>query len=128
MAPMHRSARAEHWQRIVDRFHSSGLSVAQFSKKYRISAQSLYQWRRKLLPQTETAATASKKDAEFLPVRIIPAVAMDQTLASKPDAGLVQIRTPRGYLIRCSANLPASQLAELIRAIESTHCEGDYAC
>jgi transposase-like protein len=82
MAPMNRSARAEHWQRIVDRFHSSGLSVAQFSKKYRISAQSLYQWRRKLLPQTETAATASKMDGKFLPVRIVRAVAMDQTLSA----------------------------------------------
>jgi hypothetical protein len=33
MAPMNRSARAKHWQRLVDRFHSSGLSVAQFTER-----------------------------------------------------------------------------------------------
>jgi transposase-like protein len=128
MAPIRRSARAEHWQRIVDRFHASGLSVAQFSKKHGISAQSLYQWRRKLLPKADGGFTTKTTTARLLPVHIVPSVATNRLDNSQTDRAQLHIRTPSGFVIRCGSSLPVSQVAELVRAIESNHQEGKRPC
>ena len=128
MAPIRRSARAEHWQRIVDRFHAIGLSVAQFSKKHRISAQSLYQWRRKLSPQAEDASITEATTARLVPVHIVPSVATNRLDNSQTDRTQLHIRTPSGFVIRCGSSLPVSHVAELVQAIESSYREGGHSC
>ena len=128
MAPIRRSARAEHWQRIVDRFHASGLSVAQFSKKYRISAQSLYQWRRKLSPQADDTSITGATTGRLVPVHIVSSAASNRSHNSQTERAQFHIRTPSGFVIRCEDSLPVPQVAELVRAIESNHQEGKRPC
>lgn len=124
MAIRKRSARAEYWQRMVDRFHASSLSVTKFCAKHKLSTQSFYQWRRKLRPKS-SALNASFGNGRFLPVRIVPS---EPSGSERPEVenGLVQIMTPSGYSVRVSGRLPASRIAELISAIESPYRgEGD---
>ena len=123
MASSKRAARAEYWQSMVDRFDASGLSVNEFCSRYQISAQSFYQWRRKLRPK-RSITNSSTTPPELLPVRIVPSRAATRH-SDAADRNHVQIVTPSGFLIRVSATVPASQLAELMSAIESRYEGGD---
>lgn len=123
MATTNRSARAEYWQRMVDRFQSSGLSVRAFCKKHALSEQSLYHWRQRLRQVSHSPSVATDEQATFLPVRLVPTASSSG--ASQQQS--LQIVTPSGFAVRCSASVPAAQLADLLRAIESTQ-RGEGTC
>lgn len=124
MAPTKRSAKAEYWQRMVNRFTASGLSVSDFCSRHQISAHSLYQWRRKLKPHQATTASGAARP-ELLPVRIVPATHPPVTQSFREaDRDHVQIVTPSGFVVRVSSAEPASLVAKLLGEIESVYREG----
>lgn len=127
MASTKRAARAEHWQRIVDRFNASGLSVGEFCARYHISAQSLYQWRRKLKRDHSSVGQASAVP-DLIPVRIVPAEASSLRQCSPTVGQQVQIDTPSGFVLRVNASIQPSQLAELLTAVESIFNRGGESC
>lgn len=103
-----RSAKAEFWQQVLEEHSQSNLSVSAFCAQRALSAQSFYQWKRKLQP-----CTIPRSSPSLIPVRIVP--------SSPPVASrAIQVMTPSGYAIRFDSSLEPSQLAHLIEAIEST--------
>ena len=61
------------WQRRFQRFSSSGLAVARFCARERVSVASFYHWRKKLGPQALRQPTSVRGDV-FQPVTVVPAV------------------------------------------------------
>ena len=63
MSRMLGSAVRERWKRLVELQCSSDLSVADFARRYEISAASLYQWRHKLSSSNGSARAKRPKSA-----------------------------------------------------------------
>ena len=102
-----RSSRAEFWQDVLQQFVESNLSVIDFCSRKGLSVPSFYQWKRKLLPPDKTPPVSA-----MVPVRIIPS---NPTPAPQP----IQIMTPSGFTIRIDSSMHATQLTQLIAAIEA---------
>jgi len=84
---MHRSA--GDWQEILNRFTSSGRSLAAFCRAEGISRSTLDVWRRKLQPKASSRKPARREFVEVTPV-------------SEPMLGgwTVEIELPDGRLAR----------------------------
>ncbi len=98
------------WQRRFQRFSNSGLAVARFCARERVSVAAYYYWRKKLGAQGRRQPTPVRGDA-FQPVAIVPA------------AGGGSIHPPGGTRIEASAeHLDAVRavVAEVARADRSS--------
>ncbi len=78
------------WRKRFQRFSSSGLAVAPFCVRERVSVASFYHWRKKIGPQASRPPTSVRGDV-FQPVAVVPA------------AWGVSIRLPGGTQIEVRA-------------------------
>ena len=78
------------WRKRFQRFSSSGLAVAPFCARERVSVASFYHWRKKIGPQALRRPTSVRGDV-FQPVAVVPA------------ASGVSIRLPGGTQIEVRA-------------------------
>lgn len=46
---------AAQWQQLIDLWHTSELSIAEFCQTHQLSTMSFYKWRQRLAEQTEKA-------------------------------------------------------------------------
>lgn len=95
-----------------------GASVAEVARRHDITRQHLYQWRSEMRRKCE----ASSAPAAFLPVQLADGASRrseDTRPDPAPDVPLVEISLRNGRSIRAAANLPAPQLARLIRIVET---------
>jgi len=66
------------WRLRLRRFQKSRLTVAQFCREEGVSPPSFYQWRKRLAAaQGERARGGAKSRQPFVPVRVIPAAAVE---------------------------------------------------
>jgi hypothetical protein len=114
MAVPNRSAKEIHWQHLLEQFEQSGLSVRAFCAEKCISANSLYQWRKKLqsLPDSLTNA--------IIPVKLVSAQS-ESAISSR----FVQIMTPNGFSIRVDSAMRSNELSAIIRAINDSAERGE---
>ena len=86
------------WRERSQRFARSGLTVAAFCGRERVSTGSFYVWRRKLAAESSaTVRVVDQRAAEgvsplFVPVRL--------PLESAGTAGRVEIELPNGAIVR----------------------------
>ena len=86
------------WRERAQRFARSGLTVAAFCGRERVSTASFYLWRRKLA--AESAATVRVVDhraAEGAPPLFVPVRLPRESAAA---AGRVEIELPNGAIVR----------------------------
>jgi predicted alpha/beta hydrolase family esterase len=82
------SSKEEQWRSRLQRFQTSGVSVARFCQREQVSVPSFYQWRKRL-----AAATAKVTSPVFVPVRL-----------TQPTA--VEIQLPNGARVRVPPGQP----------------------
>ena len=95
-----------------------GASVAEVARRHDITRQHIYQWRSEMRRRCE----ASSAPAAFLPVQLTDGASRgseDTPPDPAPDVPLVEISLRNGRCIRAAADLPAPQLARLIRIVET---------
>jgi transposase len=95
-----------------------GASVAEVARRHDITRQHIYQWRSEMRRKCE----ASSAPAAFLPVQLADGGnggSEDTPPDPAPEVPLVEISLRNGRSIRAAANLPAPQLARLIRIVEA---------
>jgi transposase-like protein len=115
--------RESHWQNVLARQASSGISVAEFCRRESISAPALYAWRRKLRGETgnsgdegesprRRASAVEGSGARLLPVRI----------ESRSSASL-RILLPGGVCVEAPCGMSPAALVEVVRALrEGSPC------
>jgi transposase len=104
--------------RVLCEIGIDGASVAEVARRHDITRQHIYQWRSEMRRRCE----ASSPPATFLPVQLADggnSRSEDTPPDPAPDAALVEISLRNGRSIRAAANLPAPQLARLIRIVET---------
>ncbi len=94
------SEREEVWQERVVQWRASGLSQRAFAIKHGIPIRQVGYWVRRL----RGAPTAPA----LLPVRVVPAIT-----AAAP----LSLRSEQGWTLTLPGDIPASWLAELMRAL-----------
>lgn len=91
-----------------------GASVADVARRYDISRQQLYQWRRQMRAK---GLSACRDEMVFL------ALDEPQGAASEtPEPGALrdmEIRFPNGRILRCSEGVTDTEVVRLIRLVES---------
>jgi hypothetical protein len=94
------------WCGLIDRWKTSGQSVAAFCAAHRVSQATFYSWRKRLA--TQTRCTTPPAPA-FAPVRLVP----------DPTAEVV---LPNGLTVRVPAATDPVVVARLIAALGSATC------
>ena len=94
------------WRDRLDRFAHSGLNVATFCRRERISQPSFYQWRKKLQGEKSVRSLTSAK-AKFLPLVLS---------APMPAALELTLQIARDVRLSLPASLPRRQLTEVFAA------------
>jgi hypothetical protein len=95
--------REQYWQRWIQLWETSGLTVPEFCARHRLSPPSFYAWRRKL-HQRDAAATA------FVPVRIVP----DQPPASPTP---IEVVLTDGRRLRVASGFDPATLRQLLAVL-----------
>lgn len=90
------SAKRQQWSERLQRFATSGQTIAAFCQSEVVSVPSFFQWRRKLATTSDNDPTVSPRHAQhaFVPVRIT-------------SAAEVEVHLPNGARIRLTGNDPA---------------------
>jgi transposase-like protein len=94
--------REQFWRDLVSEWHVSGLSVREFCSQRHVKEASFYSWRREL--QRREAPSASSAPATFVPVTVVPTMAM------------VEVRCPSGHVVTV-ANADRDTLRHLFAAL-----------
>ena len=94
------SERAKIWQERVAQWRASGLSQRAFALKHDIPFRQVGYWARRL--------PAGQMASALMPVRVVP--------ESVPAAPL-SLRSEQGWTLTLPRDVPASWLAELMRAL-----------
>lgn len=94
------------WQQRLDRFASSGLSVAAFCRAGHLSVQSFYYWKRRLaVPSTSPA-----QGPGLLPVHLLPA------------APAVEVALANGVVLRITPGCDVAFVRSLLDALMGASC------
>src|SRR5262249_25131683 len=97
------------WQQRLDRFRTSGLTVADFCEREGISTASFYAWRRRF----EAGAAPAVADApRLVPVRLVT------PRASAP----VDLPLPSGVVLRLSPDTDLAWLRQLLPVLGVAPC------
>ncbi|WP_390621630.1 IS66 family insertion sequence element accessory protein TnpA, partial [Roseimaritima sediminicola] len=102
-----RAATRQLWSDRVERFESSGRTVAEFCADEECSAAAFYRWRRKLRPQTrQLEIPTHSSSATFLPVSM-PGPANNQVHGgdessnrASPRSTVMSLELPGGIRVR----------------------------
>jgi hypothetical protein len=97
------------WQQRLARFRKSGLAVADFCERERISTASFYAWRRRLLADT---APNTADEPRLVPVRLVT------PRASAP----VELLLPSGMVLRLSPEIDLAWLRQLLSVLGVAPC------
>jgi hypothetical protein len=91
------------WQRWIDKWRASGLSVRAFCDRHRLPTATFYAWRRRL--QRRAAATAS-----FLPVQVVAD-------PPPPQASPLEVVLADGALLRVASGFDPTTLRQLLAVL-----------
>ena len=109
------------WRERLERFSSSGLGVAPFCARERVSMASFYPWRKKLGHKGRRRRVTSRRGA-FQPVAVVPT---ESGLVPGPPA--IRIQLPCGTRIEVGAedlDVVRAVVAEVARAGRGPGSEG----
>ena len=107
----------QYWRDTLLRWHRSGLSVAEFCRRHRLSPSSFYAWRR-ILAQRDRPPTAplDKPFPAFVPIRITAA-----TNVPSPNSSVLEVAVA-GRVVRVAPGFDATTLRDLLAVLEGSPC------
>ncbi|MBV9123295.1 MAG: IS66 family insertion sequence element accessory protein TnpB [Planctomycetes bacterium] len=94
----------QQWQRWIDQWQASGLTVRAFCARHRLAEPSFYAWRRQLRPP-------QRLGAGFVPVRVLA----DPEPAAEP---VLEIVLAGGRRLRVPAGFDAATLRQVLAVLE----------
>ncbi len=94
------------WHQRLQRFRHSGLSIADFCDRERISVASFYAWKRRL-----HAAPAGATPG-FVPVRLVPSA----------NHAPVELVLPSGFVLRLNCDTDLTWLRQLLDLLRESSC------
>jgi transposase-like protein len=94
----------QQWQRWIQLWQRSGLTVRAFCARHHLSEPSFYAWKREL-QQRQTAATP------FVPVHVV---------ADPQTATAIEVVLGRGRCLRVTAGFDPATLRQLLAVLEET--------
>ena len=109
--------RADEMRELFSRWKSSGQSLMAFGKTEGVPYSRLMYWRRKLGDGVATRKASPVKpvaDAEFVPIRIVPA-------SNRPDALAepFEVWLPNGVSLNVTAGFNEAELRRLVGALSA---------
>src|SRR5262245_31011664 len=109
--PGRRSDPATHrrWQQRLDRFRTSGLTVADFCEREGISTASFYAWRRRFEADSGPAAVGAP---HLVPVRLV----------TPPTSAPVELLLPSVAILRLSPDTDLAWLRQLLPVLGAAPC------
>lgn len=96
------------WERRVERWRKSGLSVEDFAAREGIKSKQLVWWRWKL--STSPPRPAAPAPVQFLPVRVVDA----PTLRPRGAPVALEIALPNGRVVRVPEGFDPATLARVL--------------
>ena len=98
---MANKAREQLWQERITQLQASGMSQRAYAMEHGFSTRQVSYWVRRM--------TKSQAAPALLPVRVAPSVS--------PALAAMSLRSERGWTLTLPGDVPASWLAELMRAL-----------
>jgi hypothetical protein len=95
------------WHQRLQRFRHSGLRVAEFCDRERISVASFYAWRRRLHDAAPAGTTPG-----FVPVRVV----------SSANHAPVELVLPSGFVLRLNSDTDLNWLRQLLALLQEPSC------
>ena len=93
----------QQWQRRIDQWRDSGLSVRAVCDRHRLSAATFYAWRRRL-------RRGAAEPAPFLPVQVVAD-------APPPRAGTLEVVLAGGAVLRVAPGFDPATLRQLLAVL-----------
>jgi hypothetical protein len=103
----------QYWQRLIDQWRASGLSVRAFCERQHLAVPSFYAWWRRLRPGEGSAGPVTPP-VTFLPVHVRP----DERGAPPP----LELVLANGRRLRIPPGYDDTQLRQLLRTLEDSPC------
>jgi hypothetical protein len=97
------------WRDLIDRWKTSGQSVAAFCAAQRVSQATFYSWRKRLTAHSQPTTAPPAPTPTFAPVRIVP----------DPTAEVV---FPSGLVVRVPIGTDTAAVARLVVALGGAPC------
>jgi transposase len=105
---------AEEKRRMVAESFTPGVSVSKVAQRYGVNANLLFAWRRRL---GDCDAVVSPEPIKLLPVTVVAAGKPGAAAAASEPVGRMEIVLNNGERIIVGADVDASSLARLIKAL-----------
>lgn len=107
------------WRELVARHEASGLSVRAFCRQEQLNESSFYAWRRTLAERDCETSLADVANLAASTPDFVPAVVTSDAAAQQPTGDpSIAIELSGGCTLRLSGNTAASQLADLVIALQ----------
>jgi transposase-like protein len=98
-----------HWQRRIEQWRASGLSVQAFCAQHGLAQASFYNWRRVLQRR------AAEKPAVFVPVQVVAD-------AVPAQASALEVVLTDGRTVRVAPGFDSATLRQLLAVLEGRPC------
>jgi len=105
----------QHWQRLIERWQGSGLSVRSFCERHHLAVPSFYAWRRTLQQRDRLACAPQAPD----PVAFLPVHVQHCGLDAGPS---LEVVLSNGRCIRIPPGFDPTALRALLAALEDPTC------
>lgn len=115
---MKRAERRAVWQRHIDAWRASGLTLSAYCAGERLSRESMRRWRRRFASEP-IRNNKLRTPSPGIPSGLVP-IHVRAAASARPlsTSGLIEIRLPRGRSIVIDALVDAAGLARLISVVE----------
>jgi hypothetical protein len=97
------------WRDLIERWKTSGQSIAAFCDTHRVSQATFYSWRKRLTAQSRPTTALPSPTPKFAAVRVVP----DPT---------VEVVFPSGLIVRIPIGDDAAVVARLVAALQGVPC------
>lgn len=105
----------QHWRQLLHRWQHSGLSVAAFCRRHRLSLPSFYAWRRTLQQRDHQAdALANPPTVTFVPLHVRP--------DTHTGSAALELGLGNGRSLRIPVGCPLDLVRELLALLEGPPC------
>ena len=97
------------WRDLIDRWKTSGQSIAAFCAAQRVSQATFYSWRKRLTAHCRPTTVPPVPTPTFAPVRVAPDLTAEVVL-------------PTGLVVRAPIGADPAAVARLVAALGSAAC------
>lgn len=119
--------REDHWRSILERWRTSGMTLAEFARRETLSYWTLWDWKKRLgigrrnSNRSESKGSARKgtSDPEFVPVRVVDGMTYSQEPQDRASGSPVEVLLRCGQAVRFDSRCDLGFLAAVVSTLEA---------